>query len=384
METLDRSQLDQLLGVSSAHCVSLYLPTARFGAETQQGAAMLRKLLREAEERLVAAGLSAAAAAELLQPAAALVADPLFWQHQAGGLALFMAPGFHRRFRMPSTPPPRLEVGDRFAVRPLLPLLLGAGRFYVLALSINHVRLLEATRDWVRRVDLAGVPASMQEALGYDVYDSDIQVHSASSAALGRRAGIVHGHGDGDAEHFKGDLVNYFRRLAQALAPRLADSRAPLVLACVEAYAPLFREASDDPRLVSQVVAGSPDFLSDEELRVRAWPAAEPRLLAEVEEELQRFHCLEGSGRTLGDLETILPAAAAGRVLALFLACQAESWGVADPATGEARLHAERGVGDQDLLELAAIRTLEGGGAVYALDAGRLPEGRSVAATLRY
>jgi hypothetical protein len=269
-------------------------------------------------------------------------------------------------------------------VRPLLPLLLGAGRFYVLALSINQVRLLEATRDGVRRVDLAGVPASMEETLGPAVYYSDLQLHSAGSAALGHRAGIVHGHGDGDEEHFKDDLVNYFRRLAQALAPRLADPRAPLVLACVEAHGPLFRQACDDPRLVSQVVAGSPDALSDEELQARAWPLAEPRLLAEVDDELRRYRRLEGSGRTLGDLETILRAAAEGRVLALFLARQAERWGSVDPATGVVRLHEERGAADEDLLELAAVRTAERGGAVYALDAGRLPEGRVAAATLRY
>jgi hypothetical protein len=384
MDTFARDDLDQLLGVADPHCVSIYLPTARHGAETLQGAAQLRKLLRAAEARLAASGISTSAAAAILQPAAALVTDPPFWQHQAEGLALFLAPGFHRRFRLPESFPPRCEVGARFAVRPLLPLLLGGGRFYVLALSINQVRLLEASRDGARRVDLAGVPTSMEETLGPAVYYSDLQVHSAGSAALGHRAGIVHGHGDGDEEHFKDDLFNYFRRLAQALAPRLADPRAPLVVACVEAHAPLFRAACDDARLVSQVVTGSPDALSDEELRARAWPLAEPRLLAEVDEELRRYRRLEGSGRTLGDLETILAAAAQGRVLALFLARQAERWGSVDPETGAVRLHEERTAGDQDLLELVAVRTADRGGAVYALDAGRLPEGRVAAATLRY
>ena len=39
------------------------------------------------------------------------------------------------------------------------------GIFYVLALSQNEVRLLQATRHSVREIDLTGVPQSMAEAL---------------------------------------------------------------------------------------------------------------------------------------------------------------------------------------------------------------------------
>jgi hypothetical protein len=37
-------------------------------------------------------------------------------------------------------------VTDRFHIKPLLPLLSGDGRFYVLALSQSEVRLLQGTR----------------------------------------------------------------------------------------------------------------------------------------------------------------------------------------------------------------------------------------------
>jgi hypothetical protein len=173
--------------------------------------------------------------------------------------------------------------------------------------------------------------------------------------------------------------------VAQGLAPQLADPRAPLVLACVEAHAPLFREASRDPRLVPEVVAGNPELAADEELARRAWPLAEPRLEADVEAELERHRRLLGSGRTLSDVATILPAAAAGRVQTLFVAPEAQAWGAADPLSGSVvRVQAERGAGDEDLVELAAVRTLERGGAVYTLEAERLPGGEAVGATLRY
>jgi hypothetical protein len=44
-------------------------------------------------------------------------------------------------------------VSERFHVKPLLPLLSGDGRFYVLALSQNEIRLLQGTRYSVEQVD---------------------------------------------------------------------------------------------------------------------------------------------------------------------------------------------------------------------------------------
>jgi len=46
-------------------------------------------------------------------------------------------------------------VSDRFHLKPLLPLLTGDGRFYILALSQNQVRLLQGTRYSVRGLYLS-------------------------------------------------------------------------------------------------------------------------------------------------------------------------------------------------------------------------------------
>jgi hypothetical protein len=47
------------------------------------------------------------------------------------------------------------EDSDRFHLKPLLPLLTGDGRFYILALSQNQVRLLQGTRYSVRGLYLS-------------------------------------------------------------------------------------------------------------------------------------------------------------------------------------------------------------------------------------
>ena len=59
-------------------------------------------------------------------------------------MALFRAPGFTQVFHLPRAFPERCAVGDRFFLKPLLPLVAEDDVFYVLALSRNEVRLLEA------------------------------------------------------------------------------------------------------------------------------------------------------------------------------------------------------------------------------------------------
>jgi hypothetical protein len=215
-------------------------------------------------------------------------------------------------------------------------------------------------------------------------FHSDLQVHSASSAALGRRKGIVHGHGDDDEEHFERDLLNYFRKVAAALRDGLADPNAPLVLAAVEEYLPLYRAASSDPRLLEAAVHGNPDFASDEELRQRAWPLVEPRLRQDRERDLRRFAELRGGARTSTDLREIVCASHDGRVETLFLDLDAERWGSFDEGSRAVVAHASRLPGDEDLLERAAADTLTRGGAVHAVVAGAMPAPTPIAATLRF
>lgn len=384
-DSLGRTEVLELLRVRPWPCVSLYLPTHRRGKEVQQDPARLDALLRRAEQRLRRLGLDDGAVAEILDPARELVDDLAFWRFQAEGLALFAAPRIFRYYRLPLGFTERVAVGDRFAVKPLVPLLDGGGRFYLLALSLKEVRLVDADRWGARRLELGPVPASMDEALGYVEYYSGLGMHSASQHALHGQPGVVyHGHGDADEDRVEEDVRHYFQRVARALEDRLPDREAPLVLAAVAEHLPLYREAAHDPRLVDTAVAGNPELLGDEELRLAAWPLVEPRLTEARRVALERYVELGGTGRAAGGVDPVVVAADRGQVESLFLDPEAERWGTYEPDLGRVILHAERESGDLDLFELAAARTLETGGDVFALAPGELGEGVEIAAVLRY
>lgn len=385
VDALGRTEILGLLRQRPWPCVSLYLPTHRRGKEIRQDPARLNALIGRAEEGLRRLDLGPGAVAEVLDPVRALVDDLAFWRFQAEGLALFAAPRLFRYYRLPVAFAERVAVGERFAVKPLVPFLDGGGRFYLLALSLKEVRLLEADRWGARRLELGPVPASMDDALGYEQYYTGLGMHSASPQALHGQPGVVyHGHGDADEDRGEEDLRHYFRRVATALEDRLPDREAPRVLAAVAEHLPLYREAAHDPRLVEQAVTGNPELLSDEELHLAAWPLVEPRLSEARRLALTRYVELGGTGRAAGGVDAVVVAADRGRVESLFLVPEAERWGTYEPDLGRLALHGERETGDEDLAELAVARTLENGGDVFALAPGELGEGVEVAAVLRY
>jgi hypothetical protein len=385
MPLLTRDDLGELLATRDGPCVSVYLPTQTSGAEVRQNPIRLKNLLKKAEGDLGAFGLAAAGRDALLEPARELLEEKRFWEHQSGGLALFLAPGFSRGYRLPVAFPEKVVVGQRFNVKPLLPLLAGDGRFYVLALSQNGVRLLEGSRHRVGHLDLEGVPADIAEALRFDDPEKSLQLHTTTSTGGGRRAAAFHGHGAVESTE-KDNLARYFRQIDRGLVRFLEGERAPVVLAGVEHYFPIYREVSNYPHLLDGGVVGSPDHLTDETLHARAWEIVGPRFRRAQEDALSRYRQLAGTGRTSRQVEEVVSAAHHGKVDTLFVALGRQTWGrFEENGGGRVVLSESHGPGDLDLLDLAAAKALQNGGTVYALPPEEIPTQSSpIAAILRY
>jgi len=167
MNKLSQDELKTLLGKQQGLCVSIFMPTFRTGVEGQQNQIRFRNLLRRAEEKLLAGGLRSQEVKEFLEPAQALIGNVLFWRRQSDGLALFRSAGLFRCFCLPEAFDELIMVADRFHIKPLLPLLGGHKRFYILALSQKENRILEGTAHHVQEIELESVPNSLAEALQY-------------------------------------------------------------------------------------------------------------------------------------------------------------------------------------------------------------------------
>jgi hypothetical protein len=380
----DRDELALLTREHDPPCVSVFLPTHRTRPAVEQDPIRLKNLLREAEHRLVATGQRAPEARALLAPAHKLLADELFWEHQGDGLAVFVAPGTFRTYRLPLAVPELVVVSGRFHVKPLLPLLLGDGRFHVLALSQNAARLLECTREGAREVAVDGMPRGIDEALDLDRPQPALQFHTGTpGGGGGERAAMFHGQG-GPGEQAKERLLQYCRVIDGHLRRVLGNERTPLVFAGVEYLFPIYRHASSHPHLAAEAVPGNPEGRPAAALAEQAWAIVRPHFERVQQEAVEQYHELAPRGRTSTDVRAVVPAAHEGRVATLFVAIGVQQWGRFDAAARAVSVHDEPAPGDEDLLDLAAVHTMLNGGTAYAVAPDRVPDGGPIAAAFRY
>ncbi|MBN2549492.1 MAG: hypothetical protein JXB15_10065 [Anaerolineales bacterium] len=387
MDILTRAELEQLMRKEQQWCVSIYMPTHLTGRETQQDPLRLRNLLGEAEKQLSAREVSTRAVEKMLEPANLLLQDSNFWQHQSDGLAIFLSSNRIRHYRLPLKFDQFVAVMDHFHIKPLLPLFTGDGQFYILALSQNHVRLLNGSRYGVSEVDIGQVVTSLAEAIPSDDHQVNLQLHTSGSTGGMAVDGSVTFHGQGGGNiSAKNDLLRYFRLIADGLTQFLQGDRVPLVLAGVEYLLPIYKEANTYPNLIEMVIKGNPDLLSADELHKTAWDILGLHFQAAQEEAVAHYQQLSGqaSERVANTLEKIAPAAYHGQIETLFVATGVQKWGVFNPVTNEIEYHDPIESGDEPLLDMVAVQTYLKGGTVYAVEPEKVPGGTYAAAVLRY
>lgn len=387
MDIVTREDLKMLAGAREGPCVSIYQPAHRAGPDTRtyarQDPVRLKNLLREAAWRVLAAGVGARQARALLAPVRRLLDNLTFWRYQSDGLAVFLAPGLCRTFRVPLRFEELVVVADRFHIKPLAALLTGDGLFCVLALSQNEVRLLVGTRDHMSEVELPGAPKSLAEALRYDDPERQLQFHTRTPRGAGKRAAMFHGHGVG-IDDAKDNLLRFFQQVNHGVVGLLKGAPAPLVVAGVDYLLPIYREANTHPHLLEEGVPGNPEALRPDELHARAWPLVEPYFLKAREAAAARYLELRDTERAARDVRDVVPAAHHGRVEILFAAVGVRVWGTFDPATGAVEVSEEAPGQTEDLVNLATIHTILNGGTAYAVVPEEMPEETPLAAVFRY
>ena len=371
-----RREYDELAQVQASTCVSVYLPTHRAGSEVEQDPIRFRNLLAATERELSELGWRRGDIKELLEPADQLLGNPEWWSHQAAGLAVLIAAGVFRAFRAPMAFEDLAVVSPNFHLRPLLPLLTGDEQFWVLALSQNAVRLFRGSRQAITEVDIGETPTSMAEALADEDREPQLQVWTSGPTGTGH----FHGHGGG-GEADKAALERYFRAVDRGIGDILAGTAAPLVLAGVSYYGPIYRSVSRYPHIVEEVVAGNAEDLSAIDLHAKAWPLVQQHASARRAAVLDRFAQSRAARRAVEGLSAVSAAANDGRVETLLLARHDHRW-VPHDHTETTTIHDPRAPGDIDLLDELTRRVFDTGGDVIVLEDDDVPG--AVAAILRY
>lgn len=383
MKILGRKEIDALIETKSDYCISIFMPVHRLG--DQQDSLRYKNLLAEAEKLLTIKGMRSAEAVKLLEPEKELAEVAEYWMNMgADGLAVFCTGDMRERYPLPRKVEESVTVAEYFRVKPLIPLITGTGRFFVLALNKINTRLFLGSRFSMIECGLPeDTPASIDEALRYDDPQKQLQYHTGTAPSSVRRGAMFHGHGVGKDEE-RENTIRFFQQLAGNLYPVFHEQQIPVVLVGVESLPPLYREQDNSGLLVEATIDSNPEAMTGQALHEMAWQKVSPFFAEEEKTDYAKFADLQGTGKTSTDIAEILPAADNGRVEVLFVAENSEQWGLYNPEEQEVEFAEENAAGSADLFDLAVSWILKNGGSVYVKKQDEMPGSEKIAALMRY
>jgi len=382
-EISGKPEINTLVHFQEWPAISIYMPVSRIG--DPQDSLRYKNFVTQVETRLIDEGMRTTEARSLLEPEYDLAYDTAYWKHLgADGLAVFGSSRSFFRYPLPVSFRERVTVGQRYHIRPLIPLLTD-GRYLVLALSRKQLRLFQGDRYRLEEIELpGGTPENMSEALQLDM-EQQLQYHagSAPGGPSGRKAAIFHGHGGGADEQDE-YIQRYFQIIDRALFPLLEDPECPVILAGTEESQASYKLITRSQTILPQGIAGSIGELSAEILHSKAWGIAEEYYLQAERSAVKGLQNSLGGDKVVSDLQSVLTAAFDGRVENLFVAEDEQVWGFFDPDKRQAVVKDKNNGKVFELLDEAVFWTLSKKGTVYVRKRQDMPLDTLICARVRF
>ncbi len=384
MELITKKEIEQLDSIHSETCISIFIPTHRAGEAVLQGkdALHLKNQLKDVKNKLEEEEMGPREIDSLLMPIKELLDDSEFWRHQSDGLAIFRSDTYFEKYTLPIHFEVFNYVANGFYTKPLLPMFVGDGKFYVLALELETVKLYECTRHSIVDIVIDDlIPSRMEERVGYDYEQKSLQYKSGADAQ-GRA--MYHGHAEADRDRKK-EITQYFRAIDKGLSSLLNTNNIPMVVASQDYLFSIYKEENSYKQLLDDHISCNLSETDKFLLQEMALEKVTPIFDKDRKEKVESFKQYDGTGRTSSEIEQVLPAALEGKIDALFLENRKDIWGVYNPEKRQVRIDEDPFPTSVSLLNKAAIKTFLNGGKVYLLEKEEMPNPYSkVNALYRY
>ncbi len=380
MPLITKSIFRELAEVRQRPCISIYIPTSRSG-DNKKSRIRFKNKVQEVRKELEGQGMQHKQIQEFTQPLEMLLDDGDAWRHMSDGLAVFLSPGKFAYSVFPIRFKEYAEVNTHFFLLPLMPVFNGDGQFFVLALSLNQIRLFEGTRDHVAEIAIEDlVPQTLQDTVGHDYEQRSLQFRTGQS---GPGQSVFHGQGRGK-DYKKEEIVKHLREVDRNLNKVLRNYDAPLVIACVDYIFALYKTANTYNNLYPKNISGNPDEAHMENLHQDAWVLLKDEFEKHRKEALRQYEFLSSKGRTASIIDDVVAASEEGRIETAFLKKDQSLWGRVDKESGKVIVDREKSPDNHCLLDRVAKETFLQGGKVYIQDPEEMPVDTLAAASLRY
>jgi hypothetical protein len=360
---LDSGAMKHLAGCTGP-CITIVVPAHHPGAQEGSRVALVHSLVRKAGEEMTR-GKLASRATELLAPLEDLARE--FGAEAGGpGFAIFRSPEYTATYCLPDRPVEKLVIADHFYLTPFVADAFAPHEFFVLGLSMKHLRLFRYVNGECRELPLpAGVPMSLDAAGGFDKPDHQLENRSASGPSTGAMHG-VHVGTLSDREAFPEYLHHFFEIVDRGL--KLILNGKSLLLMGVHEEVAAYRRVAKYPHIFTTECLGNTELLTLPDVATRAAEECRKQCQLVAERVLAEYLEMSDRNRTLADVPAVLLAATAGRVHQL---CVRKGTEFAGP-------------GGEDQINAAVVETLRTGGEVFMLPQDKVPVAHPLAAILRY
>ena len=354
-------------------CVTIYVGGHKAGSGSRSMKVRLPALLAQAERLMENRGVLPTDRESLMDPLRRRAGEVDLGSGHSGGLVLLRSPRGFEQVWLPWDVEDKVVLEGYPLLTPVSEAMKSHRRFLLLAVSKKHTRLLDCGPAGQQPLALpAGVAQSMEEFEGFDKPDHN----------RGRTGGGASFTMDTSFEKQPNYLHDFCRALERGLQPLLDQRGVPLVLAGANAELSAYRAVNRYQLLAPEAIEGSPDGGStDAELArkgraaIKAWRPSETRHAIDL-------FLRAGPGKRATVMEEILKAAAAGRVLHLFLAGKLSETGDVDKILGRVLPSGATRNDDDHLANAAAVETWRHDGQVWSLDEAL--DGAAAAALFRW
>jgi len=381
---ISRNDLNKLAGVHDQHCVSIYIPTSGSGEKRDKKHAQisLKNSLKNLKLTLKAYSLTNNEIENYLTPVEELLDESQLWREQVGCLAIYLNKERLRYYQLPIDQVEFTYVSDHFYMLPVMPLFNNDVKFYILSLSLQDVKLYDCTRYSISEVHVEDlVPEKLEEVVGYDYQNKTLQYRSGQGGSAGA---MFHGQGAGKDDKDV-EVEKFLRAVDKGLMKLLKNEDAPLILACVDHYQPVYAEITNYANLFHQNIKGNHEEKDLRSLHEMAWSQVKDYFLKQRKSMAKLLMDNSSSGRTSFDLNDIIPAAIDGRIEVLFIQHNKDKFGLYDKVNRSLIIDENVKANQASLYNLAAMQTWTQGGRVYLVDKDEMPfQHTTINALFRY
>ena len=350
--------LNKLLKIKEYPCVSILLPTYRTVPDNQKTAIRLKKLAKEAEEKLLEK-MSKREANDLIKNIHKL-AESVDTRNNLDGLALFISKDVVKKVDLPFTVRERVIIDETFATRDIIKGINRSITYYVLEISLYGARLFSCIRDEAHEIDDFDFPVK-------SAYD-DFYLNPKDMSR--------------EKEKWVKEFFNKVDKQFQSL---YNEHPQPLILAGVTKNLAFFREVCDNKAVIAAILEGNYEEAKAHEIVKKAWPLMKSLKQTERDSSVKELQDAIGAHKSAFDIADIWRYAIEGRVNTLLVEDDYEKKAYLNDKNDIVLENSkpEYRVMEDAIDELAEI-VVEKGGNIVFLENGQLNKYGKIAAILRY